>query len=129
VRIATVAVFAAVAVVGWARFHGGRAHDKHALTRAGEVSVADAVSAQRSPVSVRGWVFNDPALGAGGLRLCNGFRPGSPPSCVGPFVDLYGVDPGSFALRSRSGVRWGEDPIAVYGALDGTALTVQSVLR
>jgi hypothetical protein len=127
-RLATAAVFAAVVVVGWARFHP-HAHQREAGLKPGEVSVAEGLATSRNPITLRGWVFNDPALGPAGLRLCNAYHPGSPPSCVGPFVDLYDTDPGAFSLRAKKGVRWGAEPIAVYGTLDGTALTVQAVLR
>jgi hypothetical protein len=128
----TVVVFAAVAALGWHDMHT-HVHDTHAVARRGEWTVGDAVSrAGPGPLAVRGWVFNDVATN--GLRLCDGIRSGSPPSCLGPFVDLYNVDAGTFSLKkghdAKAGpVQWLPDPVAVYGTLKGTAFTVQSVLR
>lgn len=86
----------------------------------------------REPVPVRGFVFEGP--GGLGLRLCDGRRPGSPPSCIGPFLDLYG--PGVDALDLRTGkddkgrrVRWSPDPVTLLGPVSGARLDVQQVLR
>jgi hypothetical protein len=128
---ATVAVFTAVVIVGMHTLRPSGPSDRGVRVRRGEVTVAQAINvAGDRPLTARGWVFNDADFG---LRLCDGYRPGHPPSCVGPFVDLYNVDRGSFSLKSGRDaggrpVVWGDRPVAVYGTLVGTAFTVQSVL-
>ena len=69
-----------------------------------------------------------------GLRLCDHRRTGSPPSCIGPFLDLAAVDEGSFALKARRDgqghlVEWQVQPVTLVGVVSGTLLTVQQVLR
>ena len=134
------AVFAAAAVVAWLSLRSDSAPTYR--TRPGELTVAAAVSsAGPEPVTVRGWVFNDPGFDL--LRLCHGYQAGGKggkggkgkaPSCIGPFIDLYNVDRAAFSLRSGEDgdgrpVVWNDKPVAVYGTLSGTAFTVQSVLQ
>lgn len=129
-RLATIAVFVAVAVVAWVQFKPD--HPRRFKLNKGELTVAKAIdTAGADPVAVRGFLFNDADFG---LRLCNGFVSSKPPSCIGPFVDLYGVDEGSFSLKSgrdKAGrkVLWVDEPVAVYGTVVGTAMRVQSVLQ
>jgi len=53
-----------------------------AKPRGGEVSVSDALNqGVGKPMAVRGYVFEGP--GGLGLRVCNGRKPGSPPSTCG----------------------------------------------
>lgn len=100
--------------------------------RAGETAVDQAIAiAGREPLIVRGYVFDGP--GGLGLRLCNGRQNGSPPRCLGPFIDLDGVNQGSFALEEGETddgpVRWTEEPLALRGVLLGTRMRVTEVLR
>jgi hypothetical protein len=104
-----------------------------AEARGNEVDVVAAVVPRTTAnagkaISVRGYVFNSPY----GLRLCKGKRSSSPPSCVGPWLDLTGVDRGSFNLKSaRVGgqtVLWLDEPVSLRGQVDGPHMTVEQVL-
>jgi hypothetical protein len=100
--------------------------------RQGELDVADAIAvAGQRPEAVRGYVFKGP--GGLGLRLCDGKRNGSPPLCVGPFLELYQVDEGAFGMKTgktKDGeVRWVNDPLTIRGTIVGTAMTVSEVLQ
>ena len=107
--------------------------DEHVESGRDGLRVNDAIQKiSPQPVAVRGFVFEGP--GGLGLRLCDGRRPGSPPSCIGPFLDLYG--PGVDALELRTGkdgdgrrVRWSPDPVTLFGPVSGARLDVQQVLR
>lgn len=107
--------------------------DEHIESGRDGLRVNDAIQKiSPTPVAVRGFVFEGP--GGLGLRLCDGRRPGSPPSCIGPFLDLYG--PGVDALDLRAGeddkgrpVRWSPEPVTLLGPVSGARLDVQQVLR
>jgi hypothetical protein len=130
-RVATIVVFAAVAVLAYRTFT-----PSEPITvpepRAGELPVDRAISvAVDRPLSVRGYVFDGP--GGLGLRLCHGRKNTSPPGCRGPFLDLDRVNRGSFDLRSGTTddgtVRWTGDPLTLRGTILGTRMTVTEVLR
>ncbi len=100
--------------------------------RAGETSVAIAINvAATEPLAVRGYVFQGP--GGLGLRLCQGRQRGDPPNCLGPFLDLDGVNETSFSLRpgriDGNPMQWSEEPVTLVGPVVGTRMTVQQVLR
>ena len=111
----------------------GPAEDEHIESGGGTLTVTEAIQKfSREPLAVRGFVFEGP--GGLGLRVCDGRRPGSPPSCIGPFLDLYG--PGVDALDLRTGkdgegrrIRWSPDPVTLLGPVSGARLDVQQVLR
>jgi hypothetical protein len=131
VRVATFVVFAAVAVLAYRTFNPPPA-ESVPTPRAGEVPVDQAISiATDRPLVVRGTVFDGP--GGLGLRLCRGKRNTSPPRCIGPFLDLHGVDEGSFPLESASSedgeVRWMDEPVALRGSILGTRMDVSEILR
>ena len=131
VRALTIAVFV-VAGVLFVRLVMPSDRDKQAEPRQGELDVADAISvAGQRPLAVRVYVFKGP--GGLGLRLCDGKQAGSPPRCLGPFLDLYRIDEGSFALRSGTTdageVQWVDDPLTIRGTIIGTAMTVSEVLQ
>ena len=129
-RLLTIAVFAAVAVLAF-RVLTPEDAATDAEPRSGELDVQHAINGPYAPVTVRGYVFLGP--GGMGLRLCQARRNSSPPACIGPFVDLDGVNEGSFAFESGKTddgeVRWVEDPIALRGTLEGTRMRVTEVLR
>ena len=127
----TILVFVAAGVL-FVRLFNPPPQAKEAEPREGELDVADAISvAGTKPLAVRGYVFKGP--GGLGLRLCDGRQPGSPPRCLGPFVDLYRVDEGSFGLKTgktdAGTVQWVDDPLTIRGTIVGTARTVSEVLQ
>jgi hypothetical protein len=92
--------------------------------------VADAIArAQAQEVAVTGFAFEG---GGWPLRLCDSRKSGSPPSCIGPFVYVAGIDRGSFNMkRGRTADRavyWTADAVTLLGTLQGTELTVSQVL-
>ena len=130
-RALTIGVFV-IAGVLFVRLVMPAEQAKEAEPRQGELDVADAISvAGQRPLAVRGYVFKGP--GGLGLRLCDGKQPGSPPRCLGPFVDLYRIDEGSFSLESgktdAGPVQWVKDPLTIRGTIVGTAMTVSEVLQ
>lgn len=131
VRALTVAVFVAVAVLA-VRVFDPKDPESVPTPKAGELAVANAINgAETGPVVVRGHVFDGP--GGLGLRLCHGRRNTSPPLCLGPFLDLDGVNAGSFSFErgdtDDGEVRWVQEPLALRGTIDGTRLAVSEVLR
>lgn len=97
----------------------------------GELGVAEAIGrAPEGPVVIRGYTFSGP--GGRELRLCDSREGGDPPRCIGPFVSLYGIDEGSFDLRSAGTpdgpVLSSPEPVSVTGTLSGTAFEAQFVL-
>lgn len=131
VRVATVVMFAVAAVLAYRILNPGDPTSTPKASGA-ELQVDRAIAvAGREPLTVRGYVFDGP--GGFGLRLCNGRENTSPPRCLGPFLDLDGVNEGSFALRSgetKDGeVRWTEDPLALRGTILGTRMTVSQIYR
>lgn len=132
VRAATVIAFATALVLAARLLLGstGPGVETPALG-AGELDVAHAITpgADRRVV-VRGYVFDGPP--AWGLRLCNARdRRDGAPHCVGPFLDLQGVDPGSFELRrakTREGVeQYSPGAVTVSGSVTGTVIHVAVV--
>ena len=132
-RLLTFAGLAALVAVAALKFFAPGAHDQLPTLRAGELRVSRAIDvAGPEAVTVRGDVFVGP--GGLGLRLCDHRRTGSPPACVGPFLDLAGVNEGSFALRSgrdKRGrtVKWQPESVTLLGSVNGTLMTVEQVLR
>ena len=97
-----------------------------------ERGVADAIRRSTgAQMAVRGYVFEGP--GGLALRLCDGRKPGDPPTCIGPFVELSGPGLGALALEDGSldgrRVRWSDDPVTLLGPVDGAAMVVEQVLR
>ena len=134
-RIATVVVFTAVALLGVFLLVRGSDPPKKpeiASSTAGAMSVNDAVNFQQStdPVSVRGYLFDG---GGTGTRLCYRRIPSKPPMCKGPYLDLRGVDKRSMTFRTGKSlgrpVRWVDAPVVVFGHLDGTGMDVQEISR
>jgi hypothetical protein len=130
-RAATILVFIAAGVL-FVRMVVPQDAAEEVEPRQGELDVADAISvAGQKPLAVRGYVFKGP--GGLGLRLCDGKQNGSPPRCLGPFVDLYQVDEGSFGMKSAKTddgeVKWVPDPLTIRGTIVGTAMTVSEVLQ
>lgn len=131
VRVLTIGVFVVVAVLVVRLFNPGDPESVQA-PRAGELAVANAINgAETGPVVVRGHVFDGP--GGLGLRICQGRRNTSPPLCLGPFLDLDGVNEGSFSFQrgdtDDGEVRWVEEPLALRGTINGTRIAVSEVLR
>lgn len=99
-------------------------------TEQGEFTVGDAIALAPETAVVRGYVFSGP--GHRELRLCHAREGGTPPRCLGPFLSLYGINEGAFALRAgdteEGRVLFSPEPVAVSGGLSGTALDVRLVL-
>lgn len=130
-RVATLVMFAIAAVLAFRILNPGDPTSTPTPSGA-EVQVDRAIAvAGREPLTVRGYVFDGP--GGFGLRLCNGRENTSPPRCLGPFLDLDGVNEGSFTLRSgetKDGrVRWTEESLALRGTILGTRMTVSQIYR
>lgn len=136
-RALTIAVFVAVLVVAgtlaYRTLTPGEPQSV-ATPAADELNVAEAINGpDTGVVIVRGHVFDGP--GGLGLRLCHGRQNTSPPLCLGPFLDLDGVNEGSFSfeeakLDDGGEVRWVEEPMALRGTVhDGTRLQVGQILR
>lgn len=130
-RALTVVVFLAVAFFAFRLFTPSEPQTIDE-PKAGEIDVANAVNGfEDRPVTIRGHVFIGP--GGLGLRLCQGRQNTSPPQCLGPFVDLDGVNEGSFSFetaKTKDGeVKFGEDPIALRGTVNGTRFNVSEILQ
>ena len=130
-RAVTILVFVAAGVLFF-RLVVPRDEFVEVKPRQGELDVADAINVAGSrPLAVRGYVFKGP--GGLGLRLCDGKQHGDPPRCLGPFVDLYRVDEGSFGMKSKrtdeGEIKWVPDPLTIRGTIVGTAMTVSEVLQ
>jgi len=108
-----------------------RHDDVRAVPRRDEVSVEQlyAPDAPREVV-VRGYVID----AGDGLpaRLCSGLHRASPPTCIGPFVDLEGLDENRLALDHRTvgsrTVVWTPKPVSLAGRRRLGALTVADIL-
>ena len=135
-RAATFAVFAlAIALVIRLAFVGGDSSDKPEVAElaGGAVSVPEAISGRHAAdktLAVRGFLFDG---GGTGVRLCPRRKPTKPPVCLGPYLDVYGLDLHGLPLKSGKAfgrtLRWLDDPVTVYGKVLGTALTADSVSR
>lgn len=134
-RAVTIAVFVAVLVAAGAlayrTFTPGEPESVPAPA-GDELNVADAINrSDTGAVVVRGHVFDGP--GGLGLRLCHGRQNTSPPLCLGPFLDLDGVNEGSFSFEEGETddgeVRWVEEPLALRGTIEGTRMNVTVVLQ
>jgi hypothetical protein len=130
-RAATAAVAVAIVVLGLRLLESDGDRVERPDPRAGEVGVQVAIStAERDPLVVRGFIYEGP--GGLGLRLCEGLKAGDPPRCIGPFLDLDGVDRGSFGMTDGDvdgeAVRWSDDSIALRGTIVGTRMQVLQVL-
>ena len=131
VRVATLVMFAIAAVLALRILNPGEPTSTPE-PKASELQVDRAIAvAGREPLTVRGYVFDGP--GGFGLRLCNGRENTSPPRCLGPFLDLDGVNDGSFTLRSGTTddgpVRWTEAPLALRGTILGTRMRVTQIYQ
>jgi hypothetical protein len=66
------------------------------------------------------------------MVLCNGKKSTSPPTCIGPSIDLHGVDSHSFELKTagsgKKRVSFTNRPVAVLGDLEAGQMTVSQVL-
>lgn len=96
---------------------------------ADSLSVRDAISRQipRS-VPVTGFAFVDED---GSLRLCDGREPGSPPQCIGPWLDVTGIDPGRLNLRRSdppTGVSWSRGPVVLAGVVQPGRLLAEEIV-
>lgn len=95
---------------------------------ASSLSVADAVSRHLTrPVPVTGFAFVED----GALRLCNGREPGDPPRCVGPFLDVTGIDPSRLPLERAeppSEVSWSPEPVVLAGTVRAGRLDAEEIL-
>jgi hypothetical protein len=133
VRAATFVMAGVLVALVVSRFFADPPKDEHIDPARGTFTVNEAVQKiSPTPIPVRGFVFEGP--GGLGLRLCDSRKPGSPPSCIGPFLDLQGQ--GIDALDLRSGkddhgrrIRWSPDPVTLLGPVHGARLDVQQVLR
>jgi hypothetical protein len=97
----------------------------------GGYTVRDIITYQPTgTVAVRGYFFDG---GGTGARLCDRRRPSKPPFCLGPFLDLTGVDESRLPLKHGKSLnqplRWVEEPVTLYGTVLGTAMTVTDVAR
>ena len=129
-RVATVVVFAGAGFFAWRLFNPPDPVERPTI-RAGELGVQAAMSiAGREPVTARGYVFDGP--GGLGLRLCDALRTGDPPQCLGPFVDLDGVDRGTFGLRpgkvDGKPMFYSTETVALRGTIVGSRMQVLQVL-
>jgi hypothetical protein len=131
-RVLTAVVFVAVAILAVRAFTPAEPTTIPKL-RAGETAVDQAISiAGTRPLIVRGHVFDGP--GGLGLRLCNGRKNTATPGCLGPFLDLDGVNEGSFRLESGTTpehlrVRWSPGDVALRGTIVGTRMRVTEILK
>ena len=131
-RVLTFAAFAAVVALAVIKLRPEPGGDKAVELQRGELGVAEAISrAPLDPVQVRGFVFAGP--GGLRLRLCEALRRGDPPSCIGPFLELDGVDEGSFGLESGGEgderVRFLDESVALAGTVRGAEIQVTSILQ
>ncbi len=130
-RALTVVVFLAVAFFAF-RLFTPEAPQTIDEPKAGEIDVAKAINGfEDRPVTIRGHVFVGP--GGLGLRLCQGRQNTSPPRCLGPFVDLDGVNEGSFSFdtaKTKDGeIKYGEGAIGLRGTVNGTRFSVSEILQ
>jgi hypothetical protein len=101
-----------------------------ARPRPGELSVAAAIGkGSAAGVLVRGYVFEEPALGT---LLCGARTRGSPPACTGGFLYLDGLDPSRLNFdeaRDAQGhlVGWTGTPVVLGGDLRALTLTVSEI--
>lgn len=131
-RVATIIVFIAFVALVATRVFGRPDPQTVAEPQPGELNVANSINrASLEPVVVRGHVFIGP--GGLGLRLCHGRQNTDPPLCLGPFLDLDGVNEGSFSFEAAKAdagtVKWVPEPLALRGTVDGTRMAVSEVLR
>lgn len=136
-RAVTIAGLVAVVVLGVLAFtrdgagRGGDDRARLARPRAGEVTVDRALlAAGDRPLAVRGFVHEG---GGFPLRLCAGLVGDDPPACVGPFLEVGGIDAARFNLeRGRDArgatVAWSPEPVALLGTVTGPRLAVTQVL-
>ena len=95
------------------------------------LAVSDALlSSSHDPLVVRGWVFIDDAEL---VRLCHGIdRAARPPTCIGPFFTVTGIDPSRLPLETApSGggtIRFTPDLVKLLGAIDGDRLVASEIL-
>ena len=131
-RIVTVLLAAGLVLLGAVKLFDKPDKPQKVELKSDELGVHDAIIRSIGKrMAVRGYVFDGP----GGLRLriCEGRMPGSPPSCLGPFIDIDG--PGVGTLEFKTGndhgdpVRWSPDPVTLVGPVSGTRMTVEEVLR
>lgn len=130
-RVLTVVVFLAVAFFAFRLFTPSEPQTIDE-PKAGEIDVASAINGfEDRPVTIRGEVFVGP--GGLGLRLCQGRQNTSPPTCLGPYVDLDGVNEGSFSFRTAKTdggeVKYGEGSLALRGTIVGTRFNVSEILQ
>lgn len=131
-RVATILVFVAIAVVAVIRFFPDTSRTERPEETTGELSVEEAIAvAGQEPITVRGFVFKGPESLP--LRLCTGIERLDEPECLGPFVTLEGVNEASFDLRMAGkgdeARQYQRTSISILGVLNGTALQVQQILQ
>lgn len=104
-----------------------------AAPRKDELAVAEAIGRQPTkPVIVRGYVFANDGFP---VRVCNGIKRTSPPSCVGPFLELRNLDPSRVPVRQQrddtSGrdVIWSPEPVALLGDVAKDRFLVRELLN
>jgi hypothetical protein len=131
-QVATIVAFGGCAVLLYRIVAPGPTYEQPELD--GKViKVRDAIAVSKAePLTVRGFVFQGP--GARELRLCDGRKTGSPPSCIGPFVSIRNADRGQFVLEqatagSEGTVYYSAGSVSIIGTVVGTVLTVDVVLR
>jgi hypothetical protein len=126
-----VLVFVLVGVLGYRAMRVVRRGPEQPKLRSSERSVPQAMATTGTAlITVRGYVFDG---GGTGLRLCTGRVRHDPPRCLGPFLDLYGVDRGSFDMKSGRDlsrtVYWSADTVGLYGTVLGSRMDVVQIFR
>lgn len=98
--------------------------------KAGELTVSAAIGRSPTrPVTVRGFVFMRRGFPP---QLCSGRKPSSPPRCIGPFIDLSGLDESRLDLRRGTDgdvpVAWSDGTVALLGTMNGSAMAVTEIV-
>lgn len=103
-----------------------------AEVRKDEMPVAEALGRQPTkPVIVRGYVFAGDGFP---VRVCNGIRRTSPPSCIGPFLELRNLDPSRVPVRKQRDdkgrdIIWSPEPVAFLGDVAKDRFLVRELLN
>lgn len=100
--------------------------------RPGELTVGEALGRQPDkPVVVRGYVFANDGFP---VRVCAGIKRTSPPSCVGPFLELRNLDPSRVPVRQERDdkgrdVIWSPEPVGFLGDVSADRFLVRELLN
>lgn len=136
VRVAVIGIVVGLAVLLGLRvmdYLDKPAEPRTAEVGQGEHTVGDAMLRQPTgAIVVRGYVFANDGFP---VRVCNGIQPGSPPECVGPYLELRNLDPSRVPVRKQRRERdgkdviWSPETVALLGQVDRDRFTVQELVQ